>query len=217
MDEMIKTGGESLFTVLVYNLVDSQLCTRLAKVLKPVSALFHRCRTTLNIDVVVHGRGDYFGGFVQSIHSVQIPQLKFTLDTLRAKAGPAGMVLSSRLRGAPKLESVNGANEKWEGGLVCNPLTGLHYSGPGMGLELSFDFSSMYPSIMCALNISPETTILWPPAKFPHDLTGWVCYNWEAEGFEYASLILKYDESRRLNRRAGFKRKLANPDIGEAE
>ena len=81
------------------------------------------------------------------------------------------------------------------GGAVCDPLTGLHYSGPGMGLELSFDFSSMYPSIMCALNISPETTIPWPPTEFPHDLSGWVCYNWEAEGFEYASLILKYDHT----------------------
>lgn len=28
MDEMMKTGGKSLFTVLLYNLVDSQLCAR---------------------------------------------------------------------------------------------------------------------------------------------------------------------------------------------
>ncbi|KAI4822304.1 hypothetical protein KUCAC02_007858 [Chaenocephalus aceratus] len=85
---MMRTGGKGLFAVLLYNLVDSQLCARLAKVLKPVSVLFHRCRTTLNIDVVVHGRGDHFGGFVQSIHSVQIPQLKFRLDTSESKRGP---------------------------------------------------------------------------------------------------------------------------------
>lgn len=231
MDEMIKLGGRSLFAVLLYNLVDSQLCARLAKVLNPVSALFHRCRTTLNIDVVVHGRGDNFGGFVQSIHSVQIPQLKCTLDTLRVKAGPVGMRLNSRVRWVPN--SDNGDSEKWKGGSVCDPLTGLHYSGPGMGLELSFDFSSMYPAIMCALNISPETTVPWPPVKFPHDLSGWVCYNWEAEGFEYTSLILKYNKTKRrfvrvpavfsssveyyLNQRAEFKMKLKNPDISEVE
>ncbi|KAK2847553.1 hypothetical protein Q5P01_010552 [Channa striata] len=54
----------------------------------------------------------------------------------------------------------------------------------------------MYPSIMCALNIFPETTVPWPPSRFGHDLTGWVCYSWEAEGFEYASLILRYDRDR---------------------
>lgn len=112
---------------------------------------------------------------------------------------------------------------------MCDPLTGLHYSGPGMGLELSFDFSSMYPSIVCALNISPETTIPWPPVKFPQYLSGWVCYNWEAEGFEYTSLILKYDQTQGgfvcapaifsssveyyLNQRDEFKRKLKKPDI----
>ncbi|KAK2812705.1 hypothetical protein Q5P01_001006 [Channa striata] len=104
MDEMIHRGGKSLFAVLLYNLVDSQLCARLTKALRPVSALFHRCRITLNIDVVVHGRGDTFGGFVQSIHSVQMPQLKYVLDKLRAKAGPAGKDLGSRARWDPKLE-----------------------------------------------------------------------------------------------------------------
>lgn len=231
MDEMIGKGGKTLFAVLVYNLVDSQLCARLAKVLKPVSALFHRCRTTLNIDVVVHGRGDNFGGFVQSVHSVHIPQLKFMMDTLRVKSGPAGAKLSSRER--VTFGSKVNERDAWKGGSVCDPLTGLHYSGPGMGLELSFDFSSMYPSIMCALNISPETTIPWPPATFPHDLSGWVCYSWEVEGFEYASLILKYDGTRcgfvrapailsssveyYLDRRAEYKQKLANREIGEAE
>ena len=231
MDEMINSGGKSLFAVLIYNLVDSQLCARLAKVLKPVSALFLRCKTTLNIDVVVHGRGDLFGGFVQSIHSVQIPQLKITLDTLRVKAGPVGAQLESRTRWNPEFQDDDGV--KWKGGAVCDPLTGLHYSGPGMGLELAFDFASMYPSIMCALNISPETTIPWPPVDFPHDLSGWVCYNWEAEGFEYASLILKYDQAQGclvrapaifsssveyyLNQRAEFKRKLKDPEISEAE
>lgn len=92
MDEMIRTGGKSLFAVLVYNLVNSQLCARLAKVLNPVSALFQRCRTTLNIDVVVHGRDIYICGFVQSIHSVHIPQIKLTLDTHRVKARPLGMI-----------------------------------------------------------------------------------------------------------------------------
>lgn len=184
MDDMISSGGKGLFAVLVYNLVDSQLCARLAKVLNLLkSAIFHRCRTTLNIDVIVHGRGDNFGGFVQSIHSVQIPELKYTLDTLRVKAGPLGAQLDTRKRWDPKLES--GDSETWKGGAVCDPLTGLHYSGPGMGLELSFDFSSMYPSIMCALNISPETTVPWPPKDFPHVLSGWVCYSWEAEGFKY--------------------------------
>ncbi|TKS75734.1 DNA polymerase delta catalytic subunit [Collichthys lucidus] len=231
MDEMISMGGKSLFAVLVYNLVDSQLCARLAKVLNPVSALFHRCRITLNIDVVVHGRGDNFGGFVQSVHSVHIPQLKFTLDTLRVKSGPAGADLSCRSRWA--FESPGGEGEMWKGGYVCNPLTGLHFSGPGMGLEFMFDFSGMYPSTMCILNISPETTIPWPPATFPHDLSGWVCYSWEAEGFECASLILKYDETRRafvrapailsssveyyLNQRAEYKQKLRNPDLSDAE
>lgn len=233
MDEMISMGGKSLFAVLVYNLVDSQLCCRLAKVLKPVSALFHRCRTTLNIDVVVHGRGDMFSGFVQSIHSVQMPQLKFTLDTLRVKAGPVGGEHQARLRWDPKSQVPDGDCETWKGGAVCEPLTGLHYSGPGMGLELSFDFAGMYPSIMCALNISPETTIPWPPVDFPHDLSGWICYSWEAEGHEYASLILKYDERTGsyirapgvfassveyyLNQRSAFKAKLKDPAVGDAE
>lgn len=231
MDKMIKAGGSSLFAVLVYNLVDSQLCARLAKVLKPVSALFHRCRTTLNIDVIVHGRGDNFGGFVQSIHSVQLPQLKFMLDTLRANAGPLGTESPDRVRWDPAAQCAS--NDGWKGGAVCDPLTGLHYSGPGMGLELSFDFASMYPSIMCALNISPETTIPWPPADFGHDLSGWVCYRWEAEGFECASLILRYDEATGtfarttsvfassveyyLNQRAEFKGKLKAPDISRVD
>lgn len=120
--------------------------------------MFHRCRTTLNIDLVVHGRGDNFGGFVQSIHTVQIPQLMFRLDTLRVKAGPVSKELEICLRWDPVLCSVDGDEDTWRGGAVCDPLTVLHYSGPIMGLELSFDFSSMYPSIMCALNISPETT-----------------------------------------------------------
>ncbi|KAK2812508.1 hypothetical protein Q5P01_000008 [Channa striata] len=231
MDEMIHRGGKSLFAVLLYNLVDSQLCARLTKALRPVSALFHRCRITLNIDVVVHGRGDTFGGFVQSIHSVQMPQLKYVLDKLRAKAGPAGKDLGSRARWDPKLGLDKESDEKWKGGSVCDPLTGLHYSGPGMGLELAFDFASMYPSIMCALNISPETTVPWPRAA--GHLTGWVCYSWEAEGFEYASLILRYDRDRReftrapavfsssvehyLNKRAGFKAKLKDPALSDAE
>ncbi|KAF0029324.1 hypothetical protein F2P81_018429 [Scophthalmus maximus] len=91
----------------------------------------------------------------------------------------------------------------------------------------------MHPSIMCALNISPETTVPWPPSRFGHDLTGWVCYNWEAEGFEYASLILRYDRDRGefvrapavfsssvehyLNRRAEFKEKLKDPALGDPE
>ncbi|KAK7915607.1 hypothetical protein WMY93_011368 [Mugilogobius chulae] len=62
MDTMIRRGGGSLFAVLVYNLVDSQLCARLAKVLKPVASLFHRCRMTLNCDVLIHGRGTLSGG-----------------------------------------------------------------------------------------------------------------------------------------------------------
>lgn len=115
IDEMIRMGGKGLFTVLVYNLVDSQLCARLAKVLNPVSALFHQCRTTLNIDVMVHRRGDNFGGFVQSIHSVQIPQLKFTLDNLRIKVGPVGKELNNRLRWDPKLDPDDGDSEKWKG------------------------------------------------------------------------------------------------------
>ncbi|KAK2832722.1 hypothetical protein Q5P01_016611 [Channa striata] len=233
MDEMIHRGGKSLFAVLLYNLVDSQLCARLTKALRPVSALFHRCRITLNIDVVVHGRVDTFGGFVQSIHSVQMPQLKYVLDKLRAKAGPAGKDLGSRARWDPKLGLDKESDEKWKGGSVCDPLTGLHYSGPGMGLELAFDFASMYPSIMCTLNISPETTVPWPPSRFGHDLTGWVCYSWEAEGFEYASLILRYDRDRceftrapavfsssvehYLNKRAGFKAKLKDPALSDAE
>lgn len=227
MDSMMSEGDKSLFAVLVYNLVDSLLCCRLAKALNPVSGLFHRCRTTLNIDVVVHGRGDTFSGFVQSIHSVQMPQLKYTMDTLRVKAGPVDIEDKSRARWDPKTEMSEGHPDAWKGGAVCEPLTGLHYSGPGMGLELSFDFSSMYPSIMCALNISPETTVPWPPSKFPHDLTGWICYSWEAEGFEYASLILKYDEDtgeytrapgvfassveHYLNERAMYKKKLKEP------
>ncbi|KAK5600756.1 hypothetical protein CRENBAI_010609 [Crenichthys baileyi] len=79
-------------------------------------------------------------------------------------------------------------------GFRVRPLIGLHYVGPGIGLELSFYFSSMYPSIMCAFNISPETIVLPAYNKFPYNLSGWVCFNWEAEGFEYASLILKYDQ-----------------------
>lgn len=98
MDAMIKSGGAALFAVLVYNLVDSKLCARIDKALNPVSALFHQCRTTLNIDVVVHGPGDVFGGFVQSIHSVQMPQLKFALDTLRMWAGPVGAACDDRKR-----------------------------------------------------------------------------------------------------------------------
>ncbi|KAK2844053.1 hypothetical protein Q5P01_010712 [Channa striata] len=93
--------------------------------------------------------------------------------------------------------------------------------------------TSMYPSIMCALNISPETTVPWPPTRFGHDLTGWVCYSWEAEGFEYASLILRYDRDQReftrapavffssvehyLNKRAGFKAKLKDPALSDVE
>ncbi|KAK7878266.1 hypothetical protein WMY93_031085 [Mugilogobius chulae] len=203
IDEMIAAGGESLFAVLVYNLVDSQLCARLAKVLRPVSSLFHRCRSTLNIDVVSHGRGDTFVGFVQSIHSVQLPQLKYKLDTFRVRSGPAGKHLKARLRWDPNMDISSLDNTghlrdqgEWLGGQVSEPLTGLHYSGPGMGLELSFDFSSMYPSIMCALNVSPDTLIPWPPVHFPHDLSGWVCYSWEAEGFPFASLILKHDRLR---------------------
>ena len=224
MDEMISRGGKSLFAVLVYNLVDSQLCARMAKVLKPVSALFHRCRTTLNIDVIVHGRGDNFGGFVQSIHTVQLPQLKFTVDNMRARAGPLGAKEACRWRVNNELFT-NG--DSWKGGSVCNPLTGLHYGNPGMGLEVSFDFSSMYPSIMCALNISPETTIPWPPRSFPHDLSDWVCYNWETEGFQFATLILKFDRKTGqfvrapavlassveyyLDKRAAFKERLKFP------
>ncbi|KAK7915608.1 hypothetical protein WMY93_011369 [Mugilogobius chulae] len=102
-----------------------------------------------------------------------------------------------------------------------------------MGLELAFDFSAMYPSIMCALNISPETTIPWPPHAFPHDLSGCVCYSWQLEGFEYASLILKYDTQtgsferqpavfarsveHYLNHRVDCKNKIKNLDIGQAE
>lgn len=234
MDGMINNGGTELFAVLLYNLVDSQLCARVAKALRPASALFHRCRTTLNIDVVVHGRGDNFGGFVQSIHSVHMPQLKYVLDTLRAKAGPSGKALSSRARWDPAPPGLDReGDDEWKGGSVCEPLSGLHYSGPGMGLELAFDFASMYPSIMCALNISPETTVPWPPRSFPHDLTGWVVYNWEAEGFEYATLVLRYDADRGvferapavfsssvahyLNKRLEFKAMLKDPALGDAE
>nr|BBA49171.1 DNA polymerase [Oryzias latipes] len=234
MDGMIHRGGTELFAVLLYNLVDSQLCSRMAKALKPASALFHRCRITLNIDVVVHGRGDNFGGFVQSIHSVQMPQLKYVLDTLRVRAGPSGRELSSREPWDASPPGLDGAGEDtWKGGSVCEPLSGLHYSGPGMGLELAFDFASMYPSIMCALNISPETTVPWPPRSFPHDLSGWVVYKWEAEGFEYATLILRYDADRAvferapavfsssvehyLNRRDEFKAKLKDPALCDAE
>lgn len=108
--------------MLVYNLVDLQLCARMAKVLNPVSALFHQCRITLNIDVVVHRRGDTFGGFVQSIHLVRIPQLKVTLNSLRVKAGLVGMTLKSHLRWDPRQDVDNGDTVKWQGGAVCNPL-----------------------------------------------------------------------------------------------
>lgn len=61
------------------------------------------------------------------------------------------MMLTSRLRWNPNELNV-GEGDKWESGVVCNPLTGLHYAGPGMGLELAFDFASMYPS--CARSTS---------------------------------------------------------------
>lgn len=235
MNEMFALGGKTLFAVLVYTLVHSQLCARLAKVLKPVATLFHRCKLTLNIDVLVHGRGETFHGFVQNVHSVQLPQLKFSLDKLRVKSGPVGSRLTSRLRWNSNSESSSAKDYKgkWQGGAVCQPLTGLHYSGPGMGLELCLDFASQYPSIICALNVSPESIIPWPPAKFPHDLSGWVCYRWEMEGFEFATLILKYDPDlghfvrepavfahaveHYLNQRALCKRKMNKSDISEAE
>ncbi|KAK2856673.1 hypothetical protein Q5P01_005408 [Channa striata] len=153
MDEMIHRGGKSLFAVLLYNLVDSQLCARLTKALRPVSALFHRCRITLNIDVVVHGRGDTFRGFVQNIHSVQMPQLKYVLDKLRAKAGPAGKDLGSRARWDPKLGLDKDSDEKWKGGSVCDPLTGLHPGPVWAWSWLSTSPACTRPS--CALSTSP--------------------------------------------------------------
>ena len=226
MDEMIKSGGKGLFMVLLNTLINSQLCARLARVLDPVSSLFHRCRSTLNTDVIVHGRCNTFGGFVQSIHAVQIPQLKYKLDNLRCVAGPKGRELENRVPWTMKA-----SNESWQGGFVCDPMTGLHYSGPGMGLELTFDFASMYPSIMSALNISFESTVPWPPKDFDHDLSGWLCYNWEAEGFKCASLIMKYCNIRQTfirndgimnasmeryhNRRAQCKQQLKDPGLSK--
>ena len=225
-DEMIKRGGEELFKVVLNTLVDSQLCARLARVLDPVSSLFHRCRSTLNTDVIVHGRCNTFDGFVQSIHAVQVAQLKYKLDNLRCAAGPKGRELRNRVPWAMAL-----GDDVWQGGSVCDPMTGLHYSGPGMGLELTFDFASMYPSIMSALNISPETTVPWPPNVFDHDLSDWLCYNWEAEGFKCASLIMKYDRvvqrfvrddgimnasmERYYERRARCKQQLKTPGLSE--
>jgi len=82
MDRLIYKGGSDLFRVLLYNLVDSQLCSRLARAMRPVSELFHRCQATLNIDVVVHGRTNSFSSFVQSINAMDMPQLKYRLDKL---------------------------------------------------------------------------------------------------------------------------------------
>ncbi|KAJ8332469.1 hypothetical protein SKAU_G00426420 [Synaphobranchus kaupii] len=174
---------------------------------------------------------DTFGGFVQSTQAVQIPQLKYRLDNFRATVGPRGREHPERTPWAPEQPDSN--LEEWQGGAVCTPLTGLHYSGPGMGLELSFDFSGMYPSIMCALNISPETTVPWPSKDFAYNLSGWVCYSWEREGFPYASLIMKYDPEKRafvrdravmsssvenyLNRRADYKKKLKSPDLSDEQ
>ncbi|KAK5610237.1 hypothetical protein CRENBAI_008724 [Crenichthys baileyi] len=137
--------------------------------------LLHRCRATLNTVVVVRGRGDKFNGFVQSIHLVQIPQLEYKLYTLRGQTGSTGKELDARLRwdlSKPSLlpripgERASTVRAQIRGrGVPCVTHLRVYYAGPGMGLELSFDFLSIYPSIVCALNISPETTVPWPPDK----------------------------------------------------
>lgn len=158
--------------------------------MRPVSELFHRCRATLNIDVVVHGRTNSFSSFVQSIYAVDMPQHKYRLDKLCCHSGPAGRALDERKPWHMPFV----CDSDWAGGSVCSPLTGQHYSGPGMGLELVCNFVSMYPAIMLALNISSETMLPWPVSEIEHDLSGWVCYRWDAEVFHnYATKIMRFD------------------------
>lgn len=60
-------------------------------------------------------------------------------------------------------------SEKYEGAYVKEPLMGLHK------LIASFDFKSLYPSIIMSLNISPETLV--EPEDYPDDIREWMSSN----------------------------------------
>ncbi|MHB8586814.1 MAG: DNA polymerase domain-containing protein [Thermoplasmatota archaeon] len=54
---------------------------------------------------------------------------------------------------APFRAGTTGSDEMYEGGLVLDPPTGIH------GDVVSLDFGAMYPSLMIAYNISPDTVL----------------------------------------------------------
>lgn len=184
LDEYYRAGGTKLAECLIYNLIDSQLVVRLAKVLKPMEEYIFRQLACYNIDIAAHTRGVMnFNGFIQSTKVVEVSRNKARLD--------AGIVLAvGNLHNSLfKPETV-----PRRGGYVMNPLTGLFFAQPSQCFELCLDFTSLYPSIMCDLNISPETIVNKENIAHVPDFMG---YDWSKipQGFDKYTLVLKLDRS----------------------
>uniref|UniRef100_A0AB33V8Z8 DNA-directed DNA polymerase n=2 Tax=unclassified Herpesvirales TaxID=860343 RepID=A0AB33V8Z8_9VIRU len=184
MDEYYRYGGTKLAECLVYNLIDSQLVVRMAKFLKPVEEYIFRQLACYNLDVAAHTRGVMnFSGFIQSTKVVEVSRNKARLD--------AGIVLAT---GNLSDSLFTPETIPRRGGFVANPLTGLFFAQPTQCLEMCLDFTSLYPSIMCDLNISPETIVDLDKAEKIEDFVG---YDWSQiqGGFKKMTLVLSVDRS----------------------
>ncbi|ACZ55873.2 ORF57 [black bullhead herpesvirus] len=184
LDEYYREGGTKLAQCLIYNLIDSLLVVRIAKCLRPMEEYIYRQLACYNIDTAAHTRGVMnFCGFIQSTKVVEVSRNKARLDS--------GIVVATDMLHNSLFEPETVARR---GGFVMAPLTGLFFAQPTQCLELCLDFASMYPSMMCDLNISPETIIGHDKTKYANDYMG---YDWSKidQGFNKYTLVLRVDRT----------------------
>nr|AWU46759.1 DNA dependent DNA polymerase [Percid herpesvirus 2] len=184
LDESYRAGGTRLTECLIYNLIDSHLLMRMAKCIEPLKDYVYRQVATYNIDQMVHTRGTMpFSGFIAPTKAVEVSRHKARLDL-------GSVVATGHLRNSMYAPETM----QRRGGYVMQPQTGLSFSRPGASFETIVDFASLYPSIMCDLNISPETIVAHEHAD---KLTDYVAYDWSriANGFSKYTLVLAVERS----------------------
>ncbi|ABG25576.1 ORF110 [Ranid herpesvirus 2] len=193
MDDMFTCGDPAaLRRYLLYNLVDSELLMRLAKTQDVVSNFLNRTRVSMNVDCVNTGRADmYFCGFVQATKLAAMPLLNArVLNNImcaqewqaESKCFPDQFKPDCPVR--PKLD----------GGYVVAPITGLSFAGVLTSVELTLDFSSLYPSNMVDCAISPDAIIDETHAS---RFQGWVLFDWKKIDGRLKCYTLMYEPSGR--------------------
>ncbi|ARR28889.1 hypothetical protein [Ranid herpesvirus 3] len=175
-DYFVGSNPNKLFHYLIYNLADAELLMRMEKVLQPVEKMIIKTRATMNIDSLHFGRvKTYFDNFIQSTRAVEVPKLKARIDLNRICAvNPVNVNCTLPSRYKTWTRATDDETDKLKGGYVIAPAMGLSFAGQTQSVEITMDFTSLYPSNMIDVNVSTDAMIEYVDFK---NFQNWVVYD----------------------------------------